>query len=262
MTEEIPNPTALLQQMLENDWHFQVLYFSLRVGGSKREGSPAAATDGSPSANDTPGLSTVRAVLGIVFLSLLTACESTPPSLRLSGGVVQAVDAESGQVVDTIDVGIPVERLEMASGPDGTTLGVAGNRRDSLVRLLDPRRRTAVNTVYLKTTGAVFTASPDTSRLYVADLEASVVRVRSLPDGVLVQTVPTGIEPVTLDVSPDGQGLAVGAETSRTVTFHRTASEETAATHAVPGQPVEVEFISPTELRVQTTTVDTVLVVP
>lgn len=143
-------------------------------------------------------------------------------AVHVLGQTLSAIDLESGQVAQTVD--LPAEAYTTLAAPDGKTLFVSlwGGAKILLfdAATLAPRGEVAVgehpNAMVLSKDGTrLFVACANTNEVWVVDLAARTARERI--SIALEPAAPPGSTPNGLGLSPDGATLLVADADNNTV---------------------------------------------
>jgi serine/threonine-protein kinase len=142
-------------------------------------------------------------------------------------------------VGDTVPVGPTPGYMEIA--PDGSFAYIA-NRAAGVLTVFDPVRNEVTGTIPVPDGGPQFIAfAPDGGRAYVSifdnALSVNVVGVLDTATRTFVATVPVGIRPFALDVTPDGRSVYVPNHDSGSITVIDTATNTVRTTIQVAPNP-------------------------
>ena len=140
---------------------------------------------------------------------------AAPPPVNPGGGPITpgkktipiAKSVAKPTVGDTVPVGPTPGYMEIS--PDGS-FGYIANRAAGVITVFDTTRKTVTGTIPVPDGGPQFVAfSPDGSRAYVSifnnDYTLNEVGVLDTATNTFITSVPVGVRPFALDVTPDGK---------------------------------------------------------
>lgn len=110
-------------------------------------------------------------------------------------------------------------------------------RDANAVAVIDTVSNTAVSTISVGSEPSQVTASPDGSRVYIANLGSDSVSVIDTASGTVVATISVGQRPWGIDIAPDGRHVYVANFDAGNISVIDTASNNTVATVPVGAQP-------------------------
>lgn len=160
---------------------------------------------------------------------------------------MSVVDAKSGKVTDTIELGGKHPR-GIAVSPDDKTAYVAlmGDNRTVKVDLdtgdVDDFANTGNGPRHLL-------MSPDGSKVYISNNGEGTVSEVSAKSGEVTREVTVGSQPRSMAISPDGGAIYVGNYDSSTMSKIRTKDLEVTHTEQVDALPIGITY-EPTKERV------------
>jgi YVTN family beta-propeller protein len=199
-------------------------------------------------------LVTGAAVGAVWFLSRGAAPGPTPevpptagadPSGPVGPAIIAPPAASVGKSVDTPTVGqtVPANSTPgyMEIAPNGRFAYIA-NRELGVLSIFDTTRNAVTGTIKVAEGGPQFVAfTPDGKRAYVSIFNnartVNVVGVLDTATNAFITTVPVGVRPFALDVTPDGKKVYVPNHDSGSITVIDTATNTVVDTINVAPNP-------------------------
>ncbi|MCZ6691968.1 MAG: IPT/TIG domain-containing protein [Planctomycetota bacterium] len=150
---------------------------------------------------------------GLDFVGTVTAWLEDPATTMLTGVTVLSAN----QIAATVPVGIATGLWEVRVAADGGTSPIAGVTFDVQARYVGP---------------AIYVSQPDTNEILVVNLGTRMAEY----------TIPVGLLPTDVAITPDESEVYVTNMSSGTVSVIETATNTVVATIIVGGGPAGIDF--------------------
>ena len=206
---------------------------------------------------------TVQWIVWLGIAAGAVTCPAEAARLYVSnedGHSVTVLDADTAAVIDTIAVGkrprgmklnLDGSRLFVAvsglpkcppSVPDEECAKLERDLKADGIAVVDTVTRKVVQVLHAGSDPEQFALSPDGSKLFVANEDASTMSVVEVASGSVVGRVPVGREPEGVGITPDGRWILVTNESDNSVSIIDSGTLKIVKAVQVGKRPRDVAF--------------------
>ncbi|MEQ6390268.1 YncE family protein [Bacillaceae bacterium S4-13-58] len=146
---------------------------------------------------------------------------SLTPGLGKEGGKLAILDADSFEILSTIDTGYGPAHVAVT--PNGGQVWVA-NANDESVSVINAKDNTVIKTIQVGKVPNEVAVTPDGQYVFVANVESDLVSVINVNSLEIKKTIKAGDGPHGVTVSPNGEELWVANNNSNDLTIIDTAT--------------------------------------